>query len=214
MSVVYPDHASRSYAAVILAAGTSTRMGKDKALLDWYGKTFLTATIESLTPFSQLVIVVGGENSESLKPSVWAQSAYLVTNPRPQLGQFSSLQIGLQEVLNRGRDAAIITHVDRPPASPGTIQALQVAFGSAANTGKWAVVPQFGGKHGHPIVVGREMMEAFLKSDPTTTARDVEHANQERIVYLPIDDPNVVTNVNTPEEYAALVSSFSPTTPS
>ena len=211
---VFPDHASRSYGAVILAAGTSQRMGKDKALLDWHGKTFLTAAIESLMPFAQMVIVVGGENTESLKTIVWGQGAYLVTNPQPERGQFSSLRVGLQEVLSRGRDAAIITHVDRPPASPRTIQALQVAFGAPGNAGKWAVIPQYGDQHGHPIVVGREMIEAFLKADPTITARDVEHANQSHIVYLSIDDPNVVANVNTPEEYAALVSTFSPSTPS
>ena len=54
----YPDHAGRSYAAIILAAGSSTRMGKDKALLTWHGKTFLAAAIASLTPFVQLVFVV------------------------------------------------------------------------------------------------------------------------------------------------------------
>jgi molybdenum cofactor cytidylyltransferase len=206
--VKFPDHAGRSYAAVVLAAGGSTRMGKDKALLDWHGKTFLNAAIESLMPFSQVVIVVAGANAEVLKPIVWAASAYLVVNPDPARGQFSSLQMGLQEVLNRGRDTAIITHVDRPPASPRTLQALQVAFASHSNAGKWAVVPQFGEKHGHPIVAGREMMEAFLKADPTTTARDVEHAHQSRIAYLPVDDANVVTNVNTPEEYAALISTL------
>lgn len=217
MTVVYPDNASRSYAGVILAAGSSSRMGKDKALLTWHGKTFLAAAIESLMPFAQMVIVVGGENSESLKQSVWSQSAYLVTNPNPARGQFSSLRIGLQEVLTRGRDAALITHVDRPPASPRTIQALQTAFAfhsKDSKDSKWAVVPQYGEQHGHPFIAGREMIEAFLKADPNTTTRDVEHANQERIVYLPVDDANVIANVNTPEEYTALVSTLSTPTPS
>lgn len=217
MTVLYPDHASRSYAAVILAAGSSSRMGKDKALLTWHGKTFLAAAIESLMPFAQMVIVVGGENSDSLKQTVWSQSAYLVTNPEPARGQFSSLRIGLQEVLKYGRDAAIITHVDRPPASPRTIQALQTAFAfhsKDSKDSKWAVVPQYGDKHGHPIIAGREMIEAFLKAEPTTTARDVEHAHQDRIVYLPVDDPNIIANVNTPEEYAALVSTSATPTPS
>lgn len=191
---------------VILAAGSSTRMGKDKALLEWHGKTFLAAAIESLTPFTQQVLVVGGANSGALQSTVWAKGATLVTNPNPEAGQFSSLQVGLREVLNRGRDAAVVTHVDRPPASPTTIQALQVAFTFHAKSGKWAVVPQYGEKHGHPIVIGRDMIEAFLKAPVTGNAREVEHANQERIVYLPVDDPNVICNVNTPEEYAELTA--------
>ena len=50
------------------------------------------------------------------------------------------------------------------------------------------------------------MIEAFLKADVKRTAREVEHAHQERIVYLPVEDANVIKNVNTPEEYAALTS--------
>lgn len=191
---------------VILAAGSSTRMGKDKALLDWHGKSFLAAAIESLLPFTQQVLVVGGANSTVLQSTVWAKGATLVTNPNPEAGQFSSLQMGLREVLNRGRDAAVITHVDRPPASPTTIQALQVAFTFHSQAGKWAVVPQYGEKHGHPIIIGRDLIEAFLKAPVSSNAREVEHAHQEHIVYLPVDDPNVICNVNTPEEYAALTA--------
>lgn len=191
---------------VILAAGSSTRMGRDKALLEWHGKTFLAAAIESLTPFTQQVLVVAGANREALQSTVWAKGATLIANPHPEAGQFSSLQVGLREVLNRGRDAAVVTHVDRPPASPTTLQALHVAFTFHSQAGKWAVVPQYGEKHGHPIVVGREMIEAFLRAPVSSTAREVEHANQERIVYLPVDDPNVICNVNTPEEYADLTA--------
>jgi len=60
------------------------------------------------------------------------------------------------------------------------------------------------GKHGHPIVLGREMIEVFLKAPATATARDVEHRYSEHIEYLPIEDPAVAVNINTPEEYAAL----------
>jgi molybdenum cofactor cytidylyltransferase len=199
-----------SFAGVILAAGQSSRMGSDKALLTWRGKSFLTAAIDSLKPVTQLVMVVTGQNSETLKPLIWANAAYLVINPNPEQGQFKSLQVGLHEVLNNGRDAAIITHVDRPPAAAATLQKLIDSF-ALASPEIWAVVPEFGGKHGHPIVIGREMIEAFLRAEPgppenPTTARDIEHANQQHILYLPVDDAAVTTNVNTPEEYAELAS--------
>src|SRR5215471_12835857 len=120
---------SPSFAGLILAAGDSARMGRDKALLPWQGKTFLAAAIEALAPYTELVIVVAGKNAESLKPIIYAAGGvYLVENPWPEKGQFSSLQIGLSEVLNRGRDAAIITLVDRPPARPETIAALRDRF--------------------------------------------------------------------------------------
>src|SRR4029077_1056809 len=92
--------------AVILAAGESTRMGKDKALLAWppsasvSGQTFLSAAIQVLAPFSEKVIVVAGRNEPNLAPIVYANGASLIQNPEPDRGQFSSLQVGLQEVLN------------------------------------------------------------------------------------------------------------------
>jgi molybdenum cofactor cytidylyltransferase len=132
---------------------------------------------------------------------VWATTASLVVNPHPERGQFSSLQTGLREVLNRGRDGAIITLVDRPPPKPETIAQLRQAFLEAAAAGKWALVPEHNGVHGHPIIAGRDMLEAFLRASATSTARDVEHAHQDRIEYFPVDDPLVTTNVDTPEDY-------------
>jgi molybdenum cofactor cytidylyltransferase len=199
-----------SFAGVILAAGESSRMGRDKALLPWpppaagqapSGETFLSAAIRSLALATEFVLVVVGKNEAALAPILYAHGASLVVNQVPSRGQFSSLQVGLQEVLNHGRDAAMITLVDRPPVATATIQALRDVF-EAADQSVWAVVPEFSGKHGHPYLVGREMMEAFLRVPPTSIARDIEHAHQEHIQYLKVDDPLVALNINTPEDYA------------
>jgi molybdenum cofactor cytidylyltransferase len=187
-------------------------MGSDKALLPWppvspgqvASKTFLSAAIDSLALVSDSVIVVAGKNRESLAPIVYANGASLAINHDPDRGQFSSLQTGLQQVLNRGRDAAIVTLVDRPPVNTTTIERLHAAFGSAIARWKWAAVPEYNGKHGHPIFLAREMIEAFLKAPATASARDVQHENREHIVYVEVDDPLVTVNVNTPEEYSAL----------
>ena len=204
-------HAPGLY-AVILAAGESTRMGTDKALLPWpptapgsppTGQTFLSAAIQALEPFSESVIVVVGKNEDNLAPVVYATGASLVRNPEPDRGQFSSLQVGLRQVLSHGRDAAMVTLVDRPPASAATLKALCSAFTDAAS-GVWAVVPEYNGKHGHPFLVAREMIEAFLKAPGSATAQDIEHQNLQHVAYVAVDDPLVTMNVDTPEEYAAL----------
>ena len=113
---------SPSLAAVILAAGASSRMGRDKALLSWQGQTFLGAAMDRLKPFVEFVIVVAGANAKLLQPEVYSRAGYLAVNREPERGQFSSLRIGLQEVLSRGRDAAIVALVDRPPAAVATIE--------------------------------------------------------------------------------------------
>ena len=196
---------SPSFAGLVLAAGKSSRMGRDKALLPWHGQTFLGAAIDTLNQLSELVIIVAGENLVSLQPIAYSKSAYLVENPDPERGQFSSLQIGLQAILDRGRDAAIITLVDRPPAASGTFAHVRRKFEMECGEKTWAVVPEYQGSHGHPIVIGREMMECFLRAPASSaTARDVEHAYRDKILYVSVEDPFVTMNINTPEELEAL----------
>jgi molybdenum cofactor cytidylyltransferase len=203
-----------TFAGVILAAGESSRMGADKALLPWpplaVGQapsisTFLSSAIRSLLLATDFVVIVVGKNEPALAPIIYADGASLVVNPDPGRGQFSSLQIGLREVLNHGRDAAMVTLVDRPPASPATLQTLHDAF-EAADQNVWTIIPEFSGKHGHPYLIGREMIEAFLRVPSTSIARDIEHQYQEHIQYVQVDDPLVALNINTPEDYAGLLA--------
>lgn len=161
--------------------------------------------MRALRPWTDMVIVVAGANAEKLRPVVDASGEFLVINRHPERGQFLSLQTGLQEVLNRGRDAAILTLVDRPAPKPETVRLLRNAFLDSPSD-VWAVIPQFEGKHGHPLVAGREMITAFLHAPQHGTARDVEHANQAHIRYVDVEDPLVVWNVDTPEEYERILS--------
>jgi molybdenum cofactor cytidylyltransferase len=187
-------------------------MGTDKALLPWppsvgsqlpSAETFLSAAIRSFALSTDFVVIVTGANEAALSPVAFANAASVIVNPDPSRGQFSSLQVGLHEVLNHGRDAAMITLVDRPPVSRATIQLLREAFESAPQD-VWAVVPEFAGRHGHPYLVGRELIEVFLQAPPTSSAREIEHRHQEHIQYVAVDDRCVALNINTPDDYAAL----------
>jgi molybdenum cofactor cytidylyltransferase len=204
-----------SFAGLILAAGESSRMGRDKALLPWppaaagqipSSETFLSAAVRSLSRATEFVVIVVGKNEAALAPIIYAHGASLVVNPDPGRGQFSSLQVGLREVLNHGRDAAMVTLVDRPPVKSTTIDTLREAF-TCAGQNVWAVIPEFSRRHGHPYLVGREMIEAFLRVPATSIARDIEHEHQKHIQYVAVDDPLVALNINTPEEYAKFLVS-------
>lgn len=204
---------SPSLCGVILAAGTSSRMGSDKALLAWppqscraksLRETFLGAHIASLTPHCDLVIVVAGANESQISPVAYSLGAFLIRNNAPELGQFSSLKLALQDVLNRGRDSAIVSLVDRPPVQAATMEKLHAAFLEASEAYAWGVVPDYDGNHGHPYFAGRDLIEAFLRAQLTTTARDVMHSVAAHLRYIPVDDPHVSLNVNTPEDYAQL----------
>ena len=188
-------------------------MGRDKALLPWpkaagtagAGGTILSFAIKSLSQYCDFVIVVGGINEDALRPVVYGCGALLIRNPTPELGQFSSLQTGLRAVLNRGRDSAMVTLVDRPAPNAETLSDLAKNF-KTRRYGIWATIPEYQGRHGHPIIIGREMIEAFLSAPATANAREIEHANQSRISYLTVNDPQVITNADTPQDYASLES--------
>ena len=188
-------------------------MGKDKALLPWppsaqpsagLADTFLGAHIIALRPHCDLVIVVAGANYEQLAPVVYSLGGFLIRNSAPELGQFSSLKLGVQDVLNRGRDSAIVALVDRPPVRIDTLAKLHDEFLAASEEDLWGVVPEYEGKHGHPFFAGRELIEAFLRAPLTSTARDVMHAAAQHFRYVAVDDAHVSLNVNTPEDYAQL----------
>ena len=201
-------------AGLVLAAGDSTRMGADKAMLPWPPPaigatdsprhTLLSAALLAFNHFTRFNVVVAGKNADAIATVVGACGAYLVRNPAPENGQFSSLQIGLRDLLDRGCNAAIVTPVDCPPLSPSSLERLHYAFLGALTAGFWAVAPEHDGKHGHPLLANRDLIDAFLKADITSNAREVLHAHVSRVVYVPVPEPLAKAGLNTPEDYAAV----------
>lgn len=188
-------------------------MGTDKALLPWPPpapdapanphRTLLIAAIRAFEPHTRDIVVVAGKNADSIAPVADSSGAYLARNPDPSRGQFSSLQIGLQAVLDHGCDAAMITPVDCPPLAPSSLALLCESFQRAVVRGLWAVAPENNGKHGHPLLVSRELINAFIDAPVTSTARDILHTHSDRIQHVPVPDDLSRSGMNTPEEYAA-----------
>ena len=196
---------------VILAAGASSRMGRDKALLPWPpnstdGKTLLSAQIEAFKPFAHAIVTVAGNNYDDLAPIVLAAGELILQNPEPERGQFSSLQTALAKAVARGYDVAIITLVDSPPLSRDTLHKLRITFEQAIAEGMWGVVPEHDGRRGHPLFAGRQLMQAFLAAPPTSNARAVRHEHDKFLVSVSVPDALLSADMNTPEQYASLGS--------
>jgi len=189
-------------------------MGRDKALLPWppaatgaasnNDQTLLTASIAALLPFAESVIVVAGANAAQLAPFAARYGAIVVENPAPERGQFSSLQVGLSELVARGYGAAMITLVDCPPLSSASLQKLRNAFEQAISRSKWGVQPENGGRHGHPLLANRALIDAFLAAPTTSNARAVKRQHAQLIDSIPVPDALLTIDINTPEQYAAL----------
>lgn len=184
------------FAGVILAAGESSPEAHAAGPTPC---TYLSAHIEALTPCADFVLVVAGANRAELEPVVNASGAFLLIDEHPERGPFSSLQLAMQEVLNRGRDAALITRVDAPPERPERIAEFRHAF-ELADASVWAVVSE---KAGYPAVIGREMITELLKAPATADLRTIEQQHQQHIVYTPVQDP-AAQNINSPQEHQGI----------
>ena len=205
------------FCGVILATGATLSDGRDKALLNWppiepgavgVSSTFLSSAIDLLQRHTDLIIVITAKNTRALEPIIYSRAAFMVVNSAPELGDFNSLKLGLREVLNRGRDAAFIAVADRPPVMEATLAKLHSAFLSAINQDKWAVVPHFEGQPGFPYVIGREMIEAFLRAPLTAAATDIKRANADHIVGVAVEDPMVSTTLDSASDYDRLAATI------
>jgi molybdenum cofactor cytidylyltransferase len=200
-------------AAIILAAGESRRMGREKALLPWPAKksgtsqqqnepTLLDATLTNAGAIAESVVVVAGHNFEVLSTALANfPQVKLVRNEDPRRGMFSSLQCGVLAAFAAGAEAAFVFHIDRPPVSLGTLKTLRQSLDDATNDAV-AVVPRYLGTHGHPYAISRKLLREIIAAPLDSNARELMHATG-RVEYVDCDDPAIVLDMNTPEEYSA-----------
>jgi molybdenum cofactor cytidylyltransferase len=184
---------------VILAAGESRRMGRDKALLPWRGGTLLAAGLAALRPVCDAVIVVAGRNHAALRAAAEAGGAAIAVNAAPERGQFSSLQTGLAAARAMGGEGAVITPVDCPPLEEAALRRLCEACGA------WAAVPVHAGRRGHPLVAGPALVLALLAEPVTGNARMVMRRRAEGIVT--VETAAALEDFDTEEAYQRALAS-------
>jgi CTP:molybdopterin cytidylyltransferase MocA len=184
-------------AGVILAAGASSRMRQPKALLEYEGEAFLSRLSRIMGEVCGRVIVVLGYDAERIRAGV-PRGVEVALNPTPELGMLSSLQCGLRAT----GDAEAVLFL---PVDYGAVQAATVARIAAESGTADIIVPVFDQRHGHPVCICRRIASELLALPVTAQARDVIHRHRASTLYVAVDDAGIVTDVDTPEEYRALV---------
>lgn len=190
-------------AGVILAGGASTRMGTPKALLAVGGETFLTRAVRTARAggLDPLVVVTGPAHAE-IVACHGELAPLLVRNPRPEEGQLSSLRVGLA-ALPPAVDAVVMLLVDHPLVQAETVRALLRAR-LARRTA--IAVPVYARRRGHPVLFGREVFAELAAGPLEAGARAVVGADPARVVEVEVQDPGILTDVDTPAEYARMVT--------
>jgi molybdenum cofactor cytidylyltransferase len=190
-----------SIAGVILAAGASSRMGQPKALLEYEGETFVHRLARILDEVCGRVVVVVGFDAERVRAAS-PGTATVIENPAPELGMLSSLQCGLGQVMDA--DAVIFLPVDY-----GAVRRETIAAVAAEPADAQIVVPEFDRRHGHPVRVSRAIVAELLALPHAAQAREVIRRRRDVTRYLRVDDLGVITDVDKPEDYRALVEARS-----
>ncbi|HMG18361.1 MAG TPA: nucleotidyltransferase family protein [Gemmatimonadales bacterium] len=192
-------------AGVVLAAGRSARMGSPKALLDFLGLPFAVRILEALEALEvKTRVIVLGPDAPRIQPALASHDCMIVENPEPETGPIASLRGALRALQPLQPSAVLVWPVDLPHVRVTTVERLLEAH---RRTGAAAVIPTFGERRGHPVIWGSALFGELLKSSVASRegARAVLHDHEREVVSVPVDDPAVIDQVNTPEDYERLV---------
>jgi len=186
--------------AVILAAGGSSRLGRPKQLLPLAGRPLVQHAIDAAAAagLAALVVVLGHEPESVAAAIRLPPGAVTVVNPRYRDGQSTSLHAGLR-ALGPGVSAALVLLGDQPTVSAEAIRAVVDAGGGAAPI----VQARYGGRPGHPVLLGRATWAELLRTDGDRGARDLIAAHPEWVIGVEVGGP-VPRDVDTWQDYEIL----------
>jgi molybdenum cofactor cytidylyltransferase len=191
---------------IVLAAGRSSRMGRPKAALRLGsgGPTFAAAAVAALRDAGLgRVVVVAGAHPGAVRAAVpQLPGVEVIDNPGWASGQLSSLLAGLAALDAPGLEAIAVTLVDVPLLRASTVAALVAAW---RKTGAPIVRPAIGERHGHPVIFDRATFGALRAAPLDVGAKAVIAAFRHQVLDLATDDAGALRDIDTPDEYAALL---------
>ena len=182
--------------AIILAAGEARRMGHPKALIEHEGgKSFLQSLASTFGKAGSMVLGVVGKDSEAVREQ--HPGMELVEAERWQEGPLLSIKAGLDAALEAGADVVLLHPVDMPALRASTLKSLLKMAGDADEL----LRPEFEGAPGWPLVLSRSGAERLRAAEGQQLEPALATMKVRRV---PVKDPGVVVNINTPETYERL----------
>jgi molybdenum cofactor cytidylyltransferase len=193
----------RNIAAVVLAAGRSTRMGAvNKMLAEIGGKPLVRIAAEqAIASRAKPVIVTTGHERERVEAALAGLPVRLVHNPAYADGLGTSLQAGIAAVPAEA-DGAIICLGDMPQVDHRLIDTLIAAFDP--ERGALVVVPSIDGRRGNPVLWSRRFFGDLMAIEGDIGARHLIGSYAEAVVEVPVKGEAALTDVDTPESFSAV----------
>jgi molybdenum cofactor cytidylyltransferase len=192
-------------AAIVLAAGASTRYGQPKQLLPVGGKTMLQHVVDVVlaSPVDQTIVVLGhraGEIEASVRqglPTAADKSADIVTNEEWQAGLSTSVQAGLRAI-RPDVQAVLFVLADQPAITPGIIAALLERY---REIGAPIVVPTYRGERGNPALFDRSLFAELMGVRNDQGGRQLIERYANRTEKVEVGSEAVLVDVDTEEDY-------------
>ena len=167
-------------------------------MLPWCGATLVERQVCALADAGAArVVVVVGHEAGAVIPYVAHPRASYVVNPDFRSGKATSVKAGVR-VVSEGADAILLLAVDQP--RPATV--ISRVIEAHLEAGALITSPRFEGRGGHPLIFAaslRAELEAI--SEETEGIREVFQAHRQEVNEVPIDDPVIRLDLNTPEDY-------------
>ena len=191
------------YGIIILAAGSSSRLGRQKQLLGYNGKTLLShvvsAALKTVNTFS---IVVIGSSNEEMQQELSQTNIHVVINHQWQHGISSSIKAGLAELLqlHPRLDACIFAVCDQPFITPQLLEALITKY---EQSGKGIVAATYAGTAGTPALFSRKYFAELASLQKDEGAKPLLQKYISDLATIPFDGGEI--DIDTPEDYKKLI---------
>ncbi|MPQ30924.1 HD domain-containing protein [Clostridium estertheticum] len=201
----------KNYAAIILAAGYSTRMGSFKPIINLAGKTPLQRCIELFKNcgINNIIVVTGYLNDRIEKElcdiKIGLNDIKVVINDKYSEGMYSSIIAGV-ESLTKETDAFFILPVDIPSVRDHTVKKMMESYDKIKGG---IMFPIFEKETGHPTLVPYSLTQEIIRSNPKGGLRELFNQHKKQWYYEPVADRGVLLDMDTKEDFKVLLEHLS-----
>ncbi len=184
--------------AIILAAGSSTRMGTQKLLLSYNDCTMIETVIDNvLNSKIDKVMVVLGTDSDEITKAIGNKPVEVCHNAQPEKGMLSSVMCGFK-ALPDNANTALVYLGDQPNIPPYITDTIIEAYNEDLYG---IVIPVHDHRRGHPLLVDLKYRREIFKLDLEKGLRSLMHLFPEDVLEVDVDEAGILLDIDTREDY-------------
>jgi molybdenum cofactor cytidylyltransferase len=185
--------------AIILAAGSSRRMGTQKLLLPYRESTIIETVVDNVlsSKVDKVMVVLGADRAE-INQKIGDKPVTFCHNLEHEQGMLSSVMCGFK-ALPEEANAALVYLGDQPEIPPRITDAVIDAYNDDL---KGIVIPVHNHRRGHPLLIDLKYRREIYKLDLEQGLRSLMHLFPEDVLEVEVDEPGILVDIDTREDYS------------